>query len=62
MAQKTLLLFGLYAVASLSARAQDQDKVELFGGFFLYAFPQFQSEWMGRLGTIQISGLAGRSG
>jgi hypothetical protein len=29
MIRKPLLLFGVYAMSSLSARAQDQDKVDL---------------------------------
>src|SRR5262252_182024 len=40
MIRKLLLLFGVYAMSSLSARAQDQDKVEIFGG---YSYMRFRS-------------------
>ena len=40
MVRKGLLLFGLCALSSLSAQAQDEDKVELFGG---YSYMRFHS-------------------
>jgi len=48
MVRKLWLLFGLYSISSLPARAQD--KAELFGGFSYMRF--LQSERMGDLGTI----------
>src|SRR5262252_7068270 len=38
MIRKLLLLFGVYAMFSLSARAQDEDKVEIFGGYSYMRF------------------------
>ena len=38
MLRKMLLMFGLLVLASLPARAQDLDKVELFGGYSYMRF------------------------
>ena len=40
MLRKMLLVFGLCMVAALSAQAQDDDKVEVFGG---YSYMRFHS-------------------
>jgi len=38
MVRKALLVFGLCALSSLTAQAQDEDKVELFGGYSYMRF------------------------
>src|SRR5215470_524815 len=38
MVRKALLVFGLCALSSFSAQAQDEDKVELFGGYSYMRF------------------------
>ena len=40
MVRKALLVFGLCALSSLPAQAQEEDKVELFGG---YSYMRFHS-------------------
>ena len=40
MVRKALLVFGLCALSSFPAQAQDEDKVELFGG---YSYMRFRS-------------------
>jgi hypothetical protein len=50
MLRKILLLLGLCAISALSVRAQDQDKVEVFGG---YSYMRFESS---NLNGFEISG------
>jgi len=52
MLRKMLLAFGLFAVASFSARAQDE-KVDLFGG---YSYMRFHGSPSANLNGWEVSG------